>query len=913
MLCLLGEVTVRVGGEPVDLGPARQRCALAALAVEAGRVVAADRLVERVWGAQPPRRGRATLYSYLSRLRQALGGAGDIAIERRSGGYLLTTTTGAPAAVDLHRFRELCAAARTATDAEEAARTLTEALALWRGDALAGLDGEWAEAERERLGQERLAAQRDLADARLALGHGDRLVAELAAQAGAHPLDERVAGQYLTALHQAGRTADALAHYRLVRTRLAEELGTDPGAALQQVHRRLLAAPATSLPLGQPPRQLPAAPRPFVGRRADLARLDAALEAGGTVVVSAIAGAGGIGKTWLALHWAHRHADRFPDGQLFVDLRGFSPDSAPMDPAAAMRGLLDALGVEPDRIPLDPHARAALFRGLVAGKRLLLVLDNAADTGQVAPLLPGSDTCTVLVTSRVRLTGLITAHAARHLALDVLSGAEARALLTDRLGAARTRAEDAAVQRLVALCGGFPLALSIVAAHAHIRAHRSLAALADELRDHGLGALADDDPTASLPAVLSWSHQALTPAQATAFALLGVAPGPDIGLAAAAALVGEPPPETRRLLLGLEQASLLAQDARGRYRMHDLIRRYAADTAGGLPAGSVAAAQRRVADFYRHTALGADRLVNPHRAPITLPPPVPGVTPEALPDDQAAMAWFDAEHRCLLAALDVAGAGAWDLAWALETYHRRRGHLRDRLAAWRSGLAAAGPRLGPADHILTHRLLGRAHADLGRHEEAIGHLHQALALAGQHGDAVNEAHTHRTLAAAWVTGGEPRKAYEHAVQALRICRTLDDPVWEAGALNAVGWYAAQLGEHDTARENCVAALELFRRHDAAEGQATTLDSLGYIAHRTGRHAEAVEHYRAALTLLRDIGSWYEEAGTLDRIGHAYAALEQHRQARAVWEEALELYRRQGRDEEARQIRRQLDALPSTED
>ncbi|MCR6489139.1 tetratricopeptide repeat protein [Amycolatopsis sp. OK19-0408] len=905
MLCVLGEVTVR--DEAVDLGPARQRCLLAALAVEGGRVVAADRLVERVWGAQPPRRGRATLYSYLSRLRQALAGAEGLAILHRSGGYLLTGP------VDLHRFRELTATARAAGDPEQAARALTEALALWRGEALTGLDGEWAEAERERLGQERLAAERDLADARLALGHGDRLVAELAAQAANHPLDERVAGQYMTALHQAGRTADALAHYRLVHTRLAEELGTDPGAPLRQVHNRLLAESAEPGPGTRTARQLPAAPRPFVGRSADLARLDAALDAGGTVVISAIAGAGGIGKTWLALHWAHRHAARFPDGQFFVDLRGFSPDSAPMDPAAAMRGFLDALGVEPHRIPLDPHAQAALFRGLVAGKRMLLVLDNAADTRQVTPLLPGSATCTVLVTSRFRLTGLVTGHAARHLPLDVLSGAEARALLTDRLGAARTRAEESAVERLIALCGGFPLALSIVAAHAHTRPHRSLAALADELAELGLGALADDDPTASLPAVLSWSHHALTPAQASAFALLGVAPGPDIGLAAAAALVGEPAAETRRLLLGLEQASLLAQDARGRYRMHDLIRRYAADTASRLPEGAVAAARNRVVGCYLHTAFAANRLENPHRAPIVLAPLPAGVTAEVLPDERAALAWFDAEHPCLLAALDVAGAAAWDLAWTLETFHRRRGHFRDRLAAWRTGLAAAEHRLDPAALILTHRLLGRAHADLGRHDEGIEHLHRALALAEAHADAANQTHTHRTLAAAWVAGGEPRKGYDHAVQALRIARTLANPVWEAGALNAVGWYAAQLGEHDHARENCEAALTLFRAHEDAEGQATTLDSLGFIADRTGRHEEAVSRYRDALTLLRAIGSLYEVAGTLDRIGSAYAALTRHRQAREAWEEALELYRRQGRDEEERRVRRQLDALPSTRD
>jgi len=922
MLRLLGEVAVHVDGRPVDLGPARQRCLLAALAVEAGRVVPADRLVERVWGADVPRRGRSTLYSYVSRLRHALSQVDGVSIVRRSGGYALLID-GANAVVDLHRFQELRASARAQADAAQAARLLAEALALWRGEALTGLDGEWAAAERDRLGQERLATQRDLADARLDMGHGEQLVAELAACAAGNPLDERVAGQYMLALHQAGRAADALEHYRHVRARLVDEMGIEPGAALQDLHRQLLTActAPTGGVLAEPTlsRQLPAAPRPFVGRLDDLARLDAALhasEAGGPGAIATIAGPGGIGKTWLALHWAHRHANRFPDGQLFVDLRGFSPDSAPTDPAVAIRGLLDALGVEPRRIPVDPDARAALFRSLVAGKRMLLVLDNAVDTLQVAPLLPGGRACTVLVTSRNQLTGLVTGHAAQHVPLDVLSDTEAHTLLADRLGVARMEAEAAAADQLIALCGGFPLALSIVAAHAHIRPQLSLTGLADELRDLGLEALADDDPTASLPAVLSWSLDALTPDQATAFALLGAAPGPDIGLAAAASLIGDAPNHTRRLLLGLEQASLVSQHADGRYRMHDLIRHHATGTASQLPEDVRDAALRRVIDFYLHTAHNAARHLNPHREPIRLDPPAPGTSLLHLPDDPAAIAWFDVEHRCLLAAQHTAATRGWhktvwDLAWTLETFQRRRGHLLDRLTVWRTALHAAEHLPDPATHIRTHRLVGRAHADLAHHEEAIDHLHQALGLAERHRDHTNQAHTHRTLAGAWMARGDVRRAHEHAIHALALSRTLDNPVWEAGALNAAGWYAAQLGEHDVARERCQAALALFRRHHDVEGEATTLDSLGYIAHHSGQHTEAVDHYLSAVALLRAIGSTYQEAGTLDRLGHPYASLGQHDRARTVWRQALELYRQQERVEDAQQLQRQLDDLHHT--
>ncbi|WP_353069248.1 NB-ARC domain-containing protein [Amycolatopsis sp. DG1A-15b] len=338
-----------------------------------------------------------------------------------------------------------------------------------------------------------------------------------------------------------------------------------------------------------------------------------------------------------------------------------------MAPATAIRGFLDALGVEPRQVPIDPHAGAALFRNLVTGRRMLLVLDNAADTTQVASLLPGGETCTVLVTSRTQLTGLVTGHAAHPLRLDVLPEHEARLLLTSRLGAARTTAEGEAVDRLIAFCGGFPLALSIVAARAQLRPDLRLGVLADELRDAGLQALADDDPTASLPTVLSWSLDALEPEQTTAFALLGVAPGPDHGPEAVAALIDRPAADTRRILRGLEQASLLTRTGRGRYRLHDLIRRHATDTVAGLPAHLRTAAQHRVVDFYLHTALRADRLLNPQREPRHAVPPAPRHAVPDLSDDSAALSWFDTEHGCLLAALDTASENGrhrttWDLA-----------------------------------------------------------------------------------------------------------------------------------------------------------------------------------------------------------------------------------------------------------
>ncbi|MDX8146928.1 BTAD domain-containing putative transcriptional regulator [Lentzea sp. BCCO 10_0061] len=910
---LLGEVSSEVDGQPVDLGTPKQRCVLAALAVDAGRVVPMDRLVERVSGADAAHRSRATVQSYISRLRQALAGAGGVSIVRRSGGYALVADTAEPV-TDLHRFRDLCARARG--DDVQAVRVWTEALALWRGQPLTGVEGEWAEAERDRLAQERLAAEHDLADAVLRLGKGGQLVNELSARSARQPLDERVTGQYMLALHQAGRTVDALDVYRRVRARLVEELGTEPGAALQDLHQRLLnsdsvPAGASQGPRALVPRQLLMAPTPFVGREDELAALDAALN---TSAVAAIVGSGGIGKSWLALHWAHRHAHRFPDGQLHVDLRGFSADGDVLSAASAVRGFLDALGVEPGRIPVEPHAQAALFRSLVADKRMLLVLDNAADTAHVTPLLPGGGSCAVLVTSRNRLPGLVTGHGARHVVLDVLGDTESRDLLGARLGTAQAEAERAAVKDLVELCGGYPLALSIIAGRAHTGPGSSLPALAAELRESLLDVLDEGDPAASLPAVLSLSYNALTAAQRALFGLLAIAPGPGIGLPAAASLTGLSQARTRTVLRGLEQASLISQDALGRYGMHDLIRRYADDAAHrDLAEQQRESALRRVIGFYLHTAHAADRLVYPHRVDVLLDPPAQGCSPQPLPDSAAAVVWFDAEHLCLLAAQHVAAElgwrqAVWQLAWSLSTFHQLRGHHHDQVRTWQAALVASELLPDPAATVLGHRQLGLVHAELGRREQALDHLLRALALAEQHHDVTAQAHTHTALARAYEQQGDDRRALEHSVRSLELCRVLGNPVWEAGALNGVGWYAARLGEHDRAREHCQAALAFYRAHDDPSGEAGVLDSLGYIAHLAGDHAQAVDHYRRSLALQRELIYDYAIAEALAGLGAPHAALGQFDEARAAWQEALEIYQQQGRTEEAQRIQERLDSL-----
>ncbi|WP_086844322.1 AfsR/SARP family transcriptional regulator [Amycolatopsis kentuckyensis] len=943
-LRVLGQVELRVDGRLVEVGHARQRCVLAVLLVEANRGVTMEQLLERVWADRLPFKARQVASNYVSRLRRVL--AGEVAVVRRGGVYMLEVD---PEAVDLHRFRHLVQQARGREDARALA-LLEEAVGLWRGEPFAGLDTPWLAAVRTGLEQEHVAARLDRIDLALRCGRHTEVLPELFTLADRDALDERVAAQLLLALHRAGRTSDALARYRRLRTRLVADLGTEPGNALRDLHQRILAADPTLNPppaaisdgtaakAEQPvPRQLPAPPRWFTGRNTELAGLGRALTAepdqdplpGGTgvgargpatVMISAIGGSGGIGKTWLALAWAHQHAGQFPDGQLFVDLHGFSPTQDPMTPEAAVRRFLNALGVDSGRIPTDLDAQAALYRSVVAGKRMLVVLDNAATADQVVPLLPGSPSCTVLVTGRTRLASLIDRHCARHLQLDILARAESLALLTARLGAERVAAEPGAVDELVKLCGGYPLALSITARTAATRPGGvPLAEVAAELRDLGLGMLDDEnDPAASLPTVLSWSLRRLTDEQRTVFGLLGIAPGPDTTLPAAVALTGLPEADTRKALHALEGHSLLVQHSRGRYSMHDLIRAYAVSACDRLPEPKVQAAQERVVDFYLYTAHTADQLLDSSRDPIRLDPPAPGTGPQPLTDQSAALAWLDAHHRHLLAAQHAAATQrrhqiVWRLAWVLHTFHWRRGHRHDELTVWQIAAEAGSHLSDPAVLARIHRRLGYAHAGVGRHTQAVEHLHHALALAEQHHELTQQAHTHSTLGRMWARRGDHQRALEHARRALDLYRVLDQPAWQALALNQVGWHTAQLGNYDTARNHCRAALALHREHGDLTGEATALDGLGLIEHRTGNHHEAIHHYRQALALRRGLGNITEIAETLDRLGHSYTALDHPEQARAVWREALGLYRGHNRDADALRVQRQLDALGPTMD
>lgn len=863
---------------------------LAALLFDANRLVSADQLLDRVWGDRPPQTARGTLSTYVTRLRQALA---PVPIERRGGGYQITV---APGALDLDRFAELVVRARESSDDRVAARTYELAFEQWRGEPLPGLDTPWANDMRTLLTRQRDAADLDHIDVRLRLGEHAGLLADLAARSTKHPLDERVAGQLILALYRSGRQADALEHYQVFQRRLADELGTDPGPALRELHGQLLSAEGIVLPAdrgrARPPRQLPAAPRPFTGRDAELTSLSRSLDdAASTVVISAIGGGGGIGKTSLALHWAHLHADRFPDGQLFVNLRGFDPSGEPTTPSTALRGFLTALGVAD--VPGEVDEQVGLYRSIVADRRMLVVLDNAADTAQVSPLLPGSPAVTTLVTSRRPLTGLVLTHGATAVPLDVLTDAEAHELLAGRLGAARLAAEPDAVAELVDHCGGLPLALGIVAARAVVSPDTTLTELATQLRSHRLDGLDTGEEGLNLRAVFALSHRALAQDTARLACLLGVAPGPDISLAAASALAGR---DATPMLRELEAAHLISRST-GRYRMHDLVRLDAAERAAALPVDD---ALRALVDFYLRTGQAADRLLEPRRPPFTISGPELAA-PLPVRDETEALAWLDAEQPNIVAAQRLAAERGWhpqvwELSFVTDTVHSRRAMFADHLAVLRAAITAAEAAGEEAIQVRLHANRGQCAARAGLFTESVRHLEQVIALTG---DVAMRGHAHNTLAQTHGQRGDNERALFHANQALEQYRAAGDEMLEAAALNQIGWVEALLGRFDDARTHCQASLDIQRAHGRVTGEAQ--DSLGYINEQSGRLAEAIACYREAVAVFESYGDDRNIATTLIQLGRACAAADLPDDAAAAWRRALDLCRAQGRTAEAERL------------
>ena len=650
---------------------------------------------------------------------------------------------------------------------------------------------------------------------------------------------------------------------------------------------------------------------------AELDRLRSQARKASSVAIAVISGAGGIGKTTLAVRWAHRRLNGFPDGCLYLDLRGFHPDS-PLDPGEALAALLRRLGMPGTSVPLGLEERRERYLQLLSGKRLLLVLDNAFSAEQVRPLLPpGTSSCFVLVTSRDRLSGLVVGSGACPLQVAPLPDAQAHALLAARLGDARIAAEPDAAATIVAACAGLPLALSAVAGRAQSNPSLALEALAAELGDARTRSRALDqgDAVTAVGTVLSWSLASLTGVQARVFALFGIAPGPDLALPAAASLVGLPLAEAKTVLEELERVSLVQQDSSERYRMHDVVRHYAAETAQReLEPGEREAAVRRVVDFYIHTAHAADGLLDPHRPGVEPDAPVAGVHVHPLNDRSAALAWFDAEHTNLLAAQRAAVSRQWHLAvWHLardlSVYHTRRGQHHSRLITWQAVLDTPGEYPDVAFTTYTHRALGRALNEVGRHEEAIDHLAYALALSEQHDDVLQRATTHLIIMGVWFSVEDYGRALSHAVRSVELFRELGNEVGQGHALSGSAWSRAHLDDYEAAKADCEAALILYRRHGCGQPEADVLDTLGYIHYNTGDYVRAVEYGERAVGLMRSLDETNEDlAAALDRLGQSHVILDHFEQARVAWQAALDLYQQRGRDADVRRVQRKLDAL-----
>ncbi|WP_166355762.1 AfsR/SARP family transcriptional regulator [Phytoactinopolyspora limicola] len=908
---VLGPLRVSVGGRQVELPAGRLHVLLAVLAMSAGRAVATDTLATAVWGTDPRGVSRANVRTNIKRLRAAMGSLDGQLIVARSGGYLLSIE---PEQIDALRFGILLDEAAAAQHPAAERSRLEAALALWRGAPFEGIRSDWLDHSIAPALQERyLSAVERRTDLNLA-EESRRYPAEspdsssrvdltqLADLAEQHPLRESLWVRLLRVLESAGRPAEALERYETIRLRLADELGADPSPQLQQAHKELLAGGAQASTRVTPrhhgarmiPRQLPPAFDGFAGRRSELAALDALVEPPSETpsrspLITVIAGTAGVGKTTLAVHWAHRIARHFPDGQLYVNLRGYDPSGQSAQPAAVIREFLDALHVPQHEIPDSPTARAGLYHSLLAERRMLVLLDNARDTNQVAPLLPAAPGCLIVITSRDHLTGLVMTYGARPVTLDLLPPDEARHLLASRLGHERVDAEPTASEEIVRRCAGLPLALAIVAARAAIQPGYPLGALATELRDV-LGALSTGGD-ADVRAIFSWSYETLSDPAARLFRLVaGLHPGPDSTVTTAASLAGVPVSQARGPMAELTRANLLTEYAPGRHSCHDLLRAYATELTTAHDADRDAA-RERIVDHYVHTAHAATLHLHGHIetvAPSTIRPDV-SVTNLAGPDE--AMAWFRAERPALLASLELAAdlgldRHVGDLARALFVFLHRHGHWQDRAETQRAAVAAAQRLDDPVEESRALRNLAWALADMGRFDDAHDTLDAALARS--HEDLTAEAWTHYYRDLVFATEGREADALNAARRAHDLFDQLGDQKGRAIALTNLGWHHGRLGHGDRAVDLCEQALVLHQKLGNRQHETHTWSCLADTHLRLGEPARAIPCYRQALDMFREFGDLFGEASTLAHLGACHRLGGDDATARACWRRAHSL-------------------------
>jgi len=863
---LLGQVDVWAAGKSIPAGQPRQRAVLAALAVDAGRLVTWDTLIDRVWGEAPPDGVRQAIYAHITRVRRLLAQghalsptAPEMKLIRQQGGYVLETTVDR---IDLHRFRMLAerSRARQCPDDERICR-LDEALRLWRGTPLAGLPGAWATRVRETWQGHRLEVVAAWAQALRRTGQADAAIGALTELLGDNPLSELLVLELMQAYTAGGRSIEALECYDAMRRRLATELGVPPSADLRNLHRAILRGEARAVS-GSPraqaiPAQLPSAPPSFTGRAGSLAALDAWAGPGGIVVV---AGVGGVGKTALVVHWSHRRAARFPEGQLFIDLGGYSP-AAPMAPIEALSWMLYLLGVPGEQIPADTQQAAALYRSHVAGRRMLIVLDNVADAEQVRPLLPGSPTCHVIITSRARLAALNVTHDCRQLTLAPLSPGEGLYLLETLIGTHRTAAEPAAAAELLRLCGNLPLAIRIASARLAHRPQRRLADQVSTLDSDVLSGLAvPGDSGTAVRAVFDRSYDRLTPTEQRLFRCIGLCPGSTVGVPALATMAGIDLTDAERIVDRLIEYCLIEQPLHGRCGMHDLIRAYAkARALSDEDTEQRDAALKRLAGWYLSTVRQAVEICgSDHRG-----------SSEIFAGPVEANAWLDAEMPNLVAmARHAADAGprpaAWQLAQTLREYLWRR---RER-AAWEA-IARAGLRAAEADNDLNalaacHRVAANMELSRSRHAEAIGHYRAALRF-GQASGSEHERYTRCGLAQTYRELGRLDQAESLLLESLVLVRDNGNAAVVADVLSRLGLLYTESGSARAAVTCLTEALDRYHAAGAQLRQSEVHNNLAQALCLTGELDSAMHHVLAGKEIALRFGDRVGEANKLDTL------------------------------------------------
>ncbi|MDF5756952.1 BTAD domain-containing putative transcriptional regulator [Spongiactinospora sp. TRM90649] len=963
---VLGPVEVWQPGGPVATGGFKQRSVLALLVLNLNRVVTFERMIDQVWGTRAPD-ARNTVQRLVSRLRRVIEAGKERpptdgrppALETHSGGYLLRAD---PSTVDLYRFESLIEQGRTAQregDHVLAATLLGEGLRLWRGPALVGVADGVRDVPAARLEEARLLALEDRIEADLASGPEEPLVAELRELVADHPLRERMVGLLMVALHRCGRQAEALEVYQRTRGHLVEELGLEPGQALQRTHREVLAgdlgaagSPRTALTL-QVPAQLPADVPDFTGRAAHVHSLVQMLRGdvdGSPVVVTAVGGGGGVGKTTLAIHVGHLLRDRFPDGQLHANLHGSNGSTS----AAEILGdFLRALGADGAHIPEAEDKRATLYRSMLAGQRVLVVLDNARDAAQVRPLLPGSPTCAVLVTSRARMADLEGVHLVD---LDVLPAAEAVELLGKIAGPRRVAAEPEAALEVAGACGNLPLAVRVAGARLAARPGWSLATLAERLADERrrLDELRIGD--LGVRASFELSYRSLPPDQAKAFRMLGVPDSRDITLGAGAALLGVSEPEAEALLESLVDAYLIETREPGRYQMHDLMRTFARQRAGETETQEQqAAALQRLLEHYLATARQVDKVVGLTPAGQT----GGDRRPDPLSQSAPATRWLQQERANLVGTIlqttGCASIRVLPIAQLVDCMggFLGRGFFDDWEAAAGAVLDAALREHDQPAEILARNALGILAAER-RHDlpTASRHLHRAWRLCRDLGDRDGLARALNNLGAVCTMRRRYRDAVDYLRESLALRLARPEPLGVSAVLNNLGTVYVKMGAYQEADVTLRDALGMTRAEQDHYTEANTLNSLGNLRHEQGDFAEAVEYHERCLDICRrmslarvemlarvdlaaaergrgdlgaalghcvtalrishDLRAPYAEARTLRELGHIRHGLGEQEYGDDAWQRALKMFEEIDAPEAA-DLRATLDARTGEDD